>query len=78
VAPGAFGVTLGPTGGKLAGLNVSVLLQFSKPLDGSTANGTTIKIVTVTDPGGIATAPPGSLASVTFTASDDRQRRTPA
>jgi hypothetical protein len=68
VAPGAFGVTLGPTGGKLAGLNVSVLLQFSKPLDGSTANGTTIKIVTVTDPGGIATAPPGSLASVTFTA----------
>jgi hypothetical protein len=66
VPPGSFGVTLGPIGGKIQGLNVPVSLQFSKALDGSTVNASTIKVVTVTDPGGVSTAPPGALASVTY------------
>ena len=64
--PGTFGVTSGPQGGKLGGLNLPVTLAFSKPVDPATVTPTTIKVVSVVDPSGIATAPPGHLASVTF------------
>jgi hypothetical protein len=67
--PGSFGVSGGPQGGKIGGLNLPVTLSFSKPVDPATVTPITIKVVSVADPSGIATAPPGHLASVTYAVS---------
>ena len=64
--PGTFGVTGGPAGGKIGGLNLPVSLSFSKPVDPATVTPITIKVVSVADPSGLATAPAGHLASVTY------------
>jgi hypothetical protein len=63
---GAFKVTAGPGGGKIAGLNFPLTLQFNKDVAASSVNASTVQIVTVDDPAGQATAPGGIQASVTF------------
>ena len=69
VPPGSFGVVSGPKGGIIGGLNLPVLLSFSKDVDSTTVTPITIKVVSVADPSGAASAPGGHLANVTYSVS---------
>ena len=77
VPPGSFGVVGGPKGGQIGGLNLPVTLSFSKAVDPATATPVTIKVVSVSDSSGVATAPPGHLASVIMTVSGTQVVITP-
>jgi len=66
---GPFKVTSGPMGAKIAGLNLPVQINFNKTVNPDTVGSASIQVVTVPDPAGLATAPPGSQASVSFTVS---------
>jgi hypothetical protein len=77
VPPGSFGVIAGPKGGKIGGLNLPVMLSFTKPVDPATATPVTIKVVSVSDSAGISTAPPGHLASVIMSVNGNQVVITP-
>jgi hypothetical protein len=61
-----FKVTAGPGGGKIAGLNFPVSLQFSKDVAPASVGNATIQVITVDDPAGQASTPGGIQASVVF------------
>jgi hypothetical protein len=65
-ATAAFSVTTGPGGGLIAGLNFPVTLQFNQDVDPATAGPASIQVVTILDPIGQATAPPGTLAGLLY------------
>ncbi len=75
---GPFEVSTGPGGGKIGGLNVAVTLTFNKSVDPGTVGAASIQVVTVADPAGLATAPAGSQASISFTISGPTVKLVPS
>ncbi|GJM22308.1 MAG: hypothetical protein DHS20C15_22230 [Planctomycetota bacterium] len=67
-----FQVFSGPTGTTIPGLNSSVLLVFNKAIDEDSISPASVNLVTVSDPTGLSSQPPGILASVTFEVDDTR------
>jgi len=65
-AASAFSVTSGPNGGLIAGLNFPVTLEFTEDVDPATVGPASIQVVTIVDPVGQATAPPGTVASLLY------------
>lgn len=61
-----FSVTTGPNGGLIGGLNFPVSMQFTDDVDAVTVGPASIQVVTITDPLGQATAPAGTVASLTY------------
>jgi hypothetical protein len=61
-----FGAVAGPFGTKLAGLDQSVELLFSKEVDPTSVANSSIGLVTVADAAGLSSAPAGLQASVVF------------
>jgi hypothetical protein len=61
-----FKATSGPSGGKIAGLNFPVSIQFNKDVDPASVTPGTIQVITIDDPAGQASTPGGIVASVEF------------
>jgi hypothetical protein len=70
VGVSGFGVSGGPLGVKLAGLNQVVQLSFTRAVDLESVSTSSIGIVTIADSTGQATAPAGLQASVTFSVNE--------
>jgi hypothetical protein len=67
-----FGVSSGPQGFQIQGLNAPVFLDFTKAVDASTVDTGSVRLLTIDDPTGQTTAPSGLLAAVTFEVAGSR------